>query len=173
MKKSIFIQAAILLLSAGCRNAVINPTAPAQPVACTQEAKLCPDGSYVTRTGPKCEFTACPSQAKSSSAAHGAALQISTLSPSSGPVGTKVTITGRGFTSTGNTVSLNNYKVTGNVSSSNGTTLQFSVPATLAPDCGQGMMCPNYFLPVSPGSDNINVSNANGTSNSMAFTVTP
>lgn len=29
-------------------------------VACTQEAKLCPDGSYVGRTGPKCEFAACP-----------------------------------------------------------------------------------------------------------------
>lgn len=27
---------------------------------CTQEAKLCPDGSYVGRTGPQCEFTACP-----------------------------------------------------------------------------------------------------------------
>jgi hypothetical protein len=32
-----------------------------QPVACTMEAKLCPDGSYVGRTGPKCEFTPCPS----------------------------------------------------------------------------------------------------------------
>jgi len=29
-------------------------------VACTMEAKLCPDGSYVGRTGPRCEFTACP-----------------------------------------------------------------------------------------------------------------
>ena len=29
-------------------------------VACTQEAKLCPDGSSVGRTGPKCEFPACP-----------------------------------------------------------------------------------------------------------------
>ncbi len=28
--------------------------------ACTQEAKLCPDGSYVGRTGPNCEFTPCP-----------------------------------------------------------------------------------------------------------------
>lgn len=27
---------------------------------CTQEAKRCPDGSYVTRTGPHCEFAACP-----------------------------------------------------------------------------------------------------------------
>ncbi len=30
------------------------------PVACTQEAKLCPDGSSVGRTGPNCEFAACP-----------------------------------------------------------------------------------------------------------------
>lgn len=29
-------------------------------VVCTMEAKMCPDGSYVGRTGPKCEFTACP-----------------------------------------------------------------------------------------------------------------
>lgn len=29
-------------------------------VACTEEAKLCPDGSYVGRTGPKCEFSKCP-----------------------------------------------------------------------------------------------------------------
>ncbi len=30
------------------------------PVACTMEAKVCPDGSYVGRSGPKCEFAACP-----------------------------------------------------------------------------------------------------------------
>lgn len=29
-------------------------------MACTEEAKQCPDGSYVGRTGPNCEFTACP-----------------------------------------------------------------------------------------------------------------
>ena len=28
--------------------------------ACTEEAKLCPDGSAVGRTGPNCEFSACP-----------------------------------------------------------------------------------------------------------------
>jgi hypothetical protein len=37
------------------------------PVACTQEAKQCPDGSYVGRTGPSCEFAACPSSAQPSS----------------------------------------------------------------------------------------------------------
>ncbi|MHB8903826.1 MAG: Gmad2 immunoglobulin-like domain-containing protein [Patescibacteria group bacterium] len=38
---------------------IINgDTAPMK--ACTQEAKLCADGSYVGRTGPNCEFTPCP-----------------------------------------------------------------------------------------------------------------
>src|SRR3569623_204906 len=36
-------------------------------VVCTMEAKLCPDGSYVGRTGPNCEFSACPSAATTSS----------------------------------------------------------------------------------------------------------
>lgn len=30
------------------------------PQACTDEAKLCPDGSAVGRTGPNCEFANCP-----------------------------------------------------------------------------------------------------------------
>jgi len=29
-------------------------------VACTEEAKICPDGSAVGRTGPNCEFAECP-----------------------------------------------------------------------------------------------------------------
>lgn len=29
-------------------------------VVCTQDAKQCPDGSFVGRTGPKCEFSKCP-----------------------------------------------------------------------------------------------------------------
>jgi len=31
-----------------------------EPVACTEEAKQCPDGSYVSRTGKNCEFAKCP-----------------------------------------------------------------------------------------------------------------
>ena len=31
------------------------------PVACTADAKICPDGIAVGRTGPNCEFAACPS----------------------------------------------------------------------------------------------------------------
>lgn len=33
---------------------------PANLTACTDEAKVCPDGSAVGRTGPNCEFAACP-----------------------------------------------------------------------------------------------------------------
>jgi hypothetical protein len=33
-----------------------------QPVGCTSEAKVCPDGSAVGRTGPNCEFAACPNE---------------------------------------------------------------------------------------------------------------
>jgi hypothetical protein len=38
---------------------VQNPI-PNEPVACTMDAKMCPDGSYVGRVGPSCEFAACP-----------------------------------------------------------------------------------------------------------------
>jgi hypothetical protein len=36
-------------------------------VACTREAKRCPDGSYVGRSGPNCEFAQCPAAATSTS----------------------------------------------------------------------------------------------------------
>ena len=38
---------------------VAGEEAPA-PVACDGDAKLCPDGSSVGRSGPQCEFAACP-----------------------------------------------------------------------------------------------------------------
>jgi len=33
-----------------------------EEIFCTQDAKLCPDGSYVSRIAPSCEFAACPNQ---------------------------------------------------------------------------------------------------------------
>ena len=35
---------------------------PDDQVACTLEAKLCPDGTAVGRIGPNCEFAACPGE---------------------------------------------------------------------------------------------------------------
>jgi hypothetical protein len=84
---------------------------------------------------------------------------LSTLSPSSGPEGTRVNVTGTNFTSAANAVSAANTvefgtaKIT-HVSSSNGTSLSFVVPRQ-----------------ATPGQYNVSVSNANGTSNSLNFTV--
>ena len=43
----------------------VNLPSPKQKIgktACTMEAKLCPDGSYVSRSGPNCEFAPCPEE---------------------------------------------------------------------------------------------------------------
>jgi hypothetical protein len=37
----------------------IEPVVSSSPVVCTMDAKLCDDGSYVGRSGPKCEFAPC------------------------------------------------------------------------------------------------------------------
>lgn len=45
-----------------------EPTATTTPdsddngAICTMEAKICPDGSSVGRTGPSCEFATCPGE---------------------------------------------------------------------------------------------------------------
>jgi hypothetical protein len=40
------------------RIATPNPSEPI--IACTADAKICPDGSSVGRKGPACQFEACP-----------------------------------------------------------------------------------------------------------------
>jgi hypothetical protein len=51
----------IIALSAGINTVRAEDSAVSGGIkACTMEAKLCPDGSYVGRTGPNCEFSACP-----------------------------------------------------------------------------------------------------------------
>jgi hypothetical protein len=51
----------ILVLIVGGIFFVIHQAEPVSNVACTMEARVCPDGSYVGRTGPSCEFAPCPS----------------------------------------------------------------------------------------------------------------
>src|SRR3989338_6030712 len=53
MKQAILFSAILLLFLAAC--AVTE-----QPVACTKEAKICPDGTAVGRIPPNCEFEECP-----------------------------------------------------------------------------------------------------------------
>ncbi len=98
-------------------------------------------------------------------------LHINSLSPSSGVIGTTVTINGTGFTSD-NTINFGNGAIM-HVSSSNGTTLTFTVPSYLNAACYYSY--PSCLMPsqqVMPGSYNVTVQNGNGTSNPVQFTVT-
>ena len=51
---------AIIAIGAGTYLYINKKTVNSLPIVCTMEAKLCPDGSYVGRTGPNCEFPPCP-----------------------------------------------------------------------------------------------------------------
>lgn len=64
-KKIILAVLAIVIIGSvvyGVSKFLNRTPADSQGIACTQEALLCPDGSYVGRTGSKCQFTACPNQ---------------------------------------------------------------------------------------------------------------
>jgi len=66
MKRFLTVLAVLIMSGAGCSGIPsIVPAPQPKPVACTMEAKLCPDGSAVGRTGPNCEFAACPTPAPS------------------------------------------------------------------------------------------------------------
>lgn len=58
-KKYILIIVTAIILIAGGVYYFAKQKSP-EPVACTMEAKLCPDGSYVGRVSPNCEFAPCP-----------------------------------------------------------------------------------------------------------------
>lgn len=73
MKKNLFIIIAVILfvLAGGAfgwsffNNKLTwsGPLPSSEPVYCTMEAKICPDGSYVGRIPPDCEFAPCPGEA--------------------------------------------------------------------------------------------------------------
>ncbi len=64
--KNTYVILGIVILITGVILAFSNKTIPQNPsdtenIACTMDAKICPDGSAVGRTGPRCEFATCPS----------------------------------------------------------------------------------------------------------------
>ena len=96
------------------------------------------------------------------------------LTPSSGPVGTVVTIHASGFASTGNQVTLDGM-VDGSlndVSSPDGKTLTFTVPSSLGPNCKPDQACPMYMIVVTARSYTVAVISNGVTYNIGTFTVT-
>src|SRR4051812_48122892 len=67
MKKLTGVIIAILLVGGGIAIGYsLQKQKASVGLACTMEAKLCPDGkTYVGRSGPSCEFAACPSSSTS------------------------------------------------------------------------------------------------------------
>ncbi|HVM58798.1 MAG TPA: hypothetical protein VMT80_00475 [Candidatus Paceibacterota bacterium] len=60
MKKALLGVLLLVLVGVGgviYRNALEHPS---QPIACPLDAKVCPDGTAVSRTGTACTFPACP-----------------------------------------------------------------------------------------------------------------
>src|SRR3989338_3615078 len=95
---------------------------------------------------------------------------ITVIYPTSGLVGTNVTITGTGFTSTNNSVKFGGGYMNG--LNSNGTSITFTVPDGLTPCPPSATICPESFMLVTPGTYPVSVINANGTSNALSFMVT-
>lgn len=94
---ALFVVVALIAFAGLLWRAVTKSASPPDPlqVACTMEAKLCPDGSAIGRVPPSCEFAACPTPVPSTS----------TTSPTTPPTG--ATGTGPWITTTtnGNTFS--------------------------------------------------------------------
>ncbi len=107
---------------------------------------------------------------------------ISSINPIRGTVGTQVVILGTAFTDS-NTIKFGSYTVgtnpaygtgacfSGN-SCSNFQNLTFTVPQYAGLYCAPGMSCAAIAAQITPGVFPVTVINANGTSNSVNFTVT-
>lgn len=77
--KALYLIAALMLTLSACSAdqpatppaAATNKIEPPPPppmagegIACPMDAKQCSDGSFVSRSGPRCEFAACPVEKK-------------------------------------------------------------------------------------------------------------
>ena len=99
-------------------------------------------------------------------------LNLSSLSPTSGHIGQQIILTGSGFANYGNVVHFG----TGgqlNVSAVNGTTIYFNIPAWVSPCDLIGYGCAASAMQVVPNIYPIYVTNNNGSTGVLNFTVTP
>ncbi len=100
---------------------------------------------------------------------------IYSVAPLSGPVGTRITITGGNFTAANNTVRFGGGFIQWLPASSGGSnqTIVFTLrPVVSAVACPGTARCPTAAHLIRPGGNALSVQNANGTSNATTFTVT-
>jgi IPT/TIG domain-containing protein len=113
-------------------------------------------------------FVACHSSDVSPSTAP----TIASLQPIAGPVGTRVAITGTGFQDNANTINFG-ASAYPNVTGNNGTSIVFLIPTATNPPCRNATPpCAIASALITPGSYDVSVTHAGGTSNAISFTVT-
>ena len=100
----------------------------------------------------------------------GPAPVITKVSPATAAVGDQITITGTGFTATGNSVKLGS-GYTSALSSSTTTSLSFTLPSALSVCAPSAQACVALAVLVTPGTYTVSVLNANGTSNEMSLLI--
>lgn len=100
-----------------------------------------------------------------------ASVRLDAISPTQGPVGTEVTLTGTGF-GNNNTIHLGQGVIYNIPSSNSGTRIKFLIPEYVSPYCRAGMYCIAIVYNVDPGDYDVRVETATSTSNKKTFTVT-
>jgi hypothetical protein len=159
----------------------------AQPNGCVADVEQCPDGSYVGRTGPNCEFV-CPTATTTATSTNTATdtPKINSIFPSAGPAGTIIQIKGdnlNGFegdmdamieNSKGETAFLPGLDGTLKDSSQiNNQIIRVKIESEICKtnNSYSGLPCKSY-LDIIPGVYNIYVSPWGKVSNKLRFTVT-
>lgn len=112
-----------------------------------------------------CNIFACGAEGQSE-------VKLSSLSPSSGPIGTVVLLQGFGFTETSNTIHFGWGGQKDLKSSNDGTQIFYTVPGGTGPCDLIGPACKAPTRIVMPGQYPIYVTNARGRSNTLTFKVT-
>ena len=98
-------------------------------------------------------------------------VSLSSITPTSGKVGSTVTIYGKGFLAT-NTVLFGGGPVNNVYSVNGGSKLSFVVPSSVGADCKANQACPMYARLITNGTYTVAVRNVNGTSGTLSFIVT-
>ncbi len=143
---------------------VVTPTPTSAPTpTATAAPTSSPSPSPTPTRSASPTPTATPSPTSTATATPTPAPAVFSLYPTSGQVGTQVTISGSGFTQTGNIVNFGGTPIY-NMSSPDLRTLTFTIPSILA--CSYTTPC--Y---TTPGGYAVSVTNANGVSGVVGFTV--
>jgi hypothetical protein len=147
----------------------------------SQGAYMGPNGMTATSTASTTDTgnengqePASTSPAQPPEPAPSGALHVSSIAPSSGDAGTRIIMTGTGFTQTSQVIlddgrgAVSNVQVNGD-----GTVLTFIMPDSVGAYCAPKHACPLYALLLKPGTYDLAVRNTDGTtSNAVTFTLT-